>query len=361
MEEHTMKKAVYFFQYLPPWRIDVFNGMAEQYDLTVVFFNAELEGFTYDRKDLLSRLKGMDVRFLNTGFNVGTRPFRTGIASIVKEIRPDVVFVHEYSPVSVALALMKRRFGYRLYVTTSDNLIWAKASSGLKAAARWFVLKRSRGVILYSSAVESFYHAHFPWLRTGICPNIQNPATLLSYRKDFKNPLPDASRVILYVGRLVAIKQLDRLMDAFASVGNDGYVLALVGEGEERDRLEKHAQELGIRDRVLFDGFRFGASLYQWYDRADFSVLASSHEAFGAVVNESLVLGCPVLASRYIGSLDFIDPANGLVFDPLDPADFRRALSEAMARFPRPDGPRNSLMRVSFEESVRTFKTIDDD
>ena len=73
-----MKKAVYFFQYLPPWRIDVFNGMAKQYDLTIVFFNAELEGFTYDRKDLLSRLKGMDVRFLNTGFNVGTRPFRTG-------------------------------------------------------------------------------------------------------------------------------------------------------------------------------------------------------------------------------------------------------------------------------------------
>lgn len=356
-----MKKAIYFFQYLPPWRIDVFNGMAKQYDLTIVFFNAELEGFTYDRKDLLSRLKGMDVRFLDTGFNVGTRPVRTGIASIVKEIRPDVVFVHEYSPVSVTLALLRRRFGYRLYVTTSDNLLWAEASSGLKAAARKFVLKRSRGVILYSRPVERFYREHFPWLRTGICPNIQDPSTLLYYRKDFRDPLPGPSRVILYVGRLVAIKQLDRLMDAFASVDNAGYILALVGEGGERERLENHAVQLGIRDKVHFEGFQFGASLYQWYDRADFSVLASSHEAFGAVVNESLVLGCPVLASRYIGSLDYIDGTNGIVFDPLDPEGFRRALSEAMARFPRPDGPRNSLMRVSFEESVRTFKTIDDD
>ena len=78
-------------------------------------------------------------------------------------------------------------------------------------------------------------------------------------------------------------------------------------------------------------------------------------------MNESLALGCPVLASRYIGSLDFIDGTNGIVFDPLDPEAFRQALSEAMARFPRPDGPRDSLMRVSFEESVRTFKTIDDD
>lgn len=356
-----MKKAVYFFQYLPPWRIDVFNGMALQYDLTIVFFNAELEGFTYDRKELLSRLKGMDVRFLDTGFNVGTRPFRTGIAAILKEIRPDVVFVHEYSPVSVAVSLLKRRFGYRLYVTTSDNLIWAKASSGLKAAARRFVLKRSEGVILYSRPVEQFYQEHFPWLRTGICPNIQNPATLLSFRKDFVDPLPGPSRVILFVGRLVDIKCLDLLMDAFASVPNEGYTLVLVGEGEERDSLEQKAQELGIRDKVLFAGFQFGASLYQWYDRADFSILASRHEAFGAVVNESLALGCPVLASRYIGAVHFIDGTNGLVFDSLDPADFRRALSEAMARFPRPDGPRASLMRVSFEESVRTFKTIDDD
>lgn len=356
-----MKKAVYFFQYLPPWRIDVFNGMAAQYDLTLVFFNAELEGFTYDRKDLLSRLKGMDVHFLDTGFNVGTRPFRTGIASILKRIRPDVVFVHEYSPVSVALALLKRRFGYRLYVTTSDNLRWAEASSGLKAAARKFVLKRSEGVILYSRPVERFYQEHFPWLRTGICPNIQDPSSLLSYRKDFRDPLPGPSRVILYVGRLVALKQLDRLMDAFASVENDGYILALVGEGRERERLENHAGQLGIRDKVHFAGFQFGASLYQWYDRADFSVLASDYEAFGAVVNESLVLGCPVLASRYIGSLDFIDGENGIVFDPLDPEEFRRALCEAMARFPRPAGPRNSLMRISFEESVLTFKTIDDD
>lgn len=356
-----MKKAVYFFQYLPPWRIDVFNGMATRYDLTIVFFNAGLEGFTYDRKDLLSRLKGVEVKFLETGFNVGTRPVRTGIAALLKKIRPEVVFVHEYSSVSVELALLRRCFGYRLYVTTSDNLSMAEASSGLKAWARRFVLKRSQGVILYSGEVEAFYKAHFPWLRTGICPNIQNPASLLAFRPEYTDPLPGGPRLILYIGRLVPVKGLDLLLDAFASVPHDGYVLALVGEGGERDALEMQAESLGIRNNVIFNGFQSGAALYRWYDRADFFVLPSRYEPFGAVVNEALVLGCPVVASRYIGALDFLDGTNGIVFDPLDPTDFRRALTEAMARYPRPEVPRAGLMRVSFEESVRTFKTIDDD
>lgn len=356
-----MKKAVYFFQYLPPWRVDVFNGMAKQYELTIVFFNAGLKGFTYDRKDLLSRLHGMDVRFLETGFNVGTRPVRTGISALLREIRPDVVFVHEYSQISVTLALCKRRFGYRLYITTSDNLAMAEASSGPKAWSRRFVLGHSEGVILYSKPVEDFYREHFPWLRTGICPNIQDPSSLLAFRSGFTDPLPGGPRLILYIGRLVPVKGLDLLLDAFASVPHDGYVLGLVGEGSEQKALEQQAEALGIRADVLFAGFQSGASLYRWYDRADFFILSSRYEPFGAVVNEALVLGCPVVASRFIGALDFLEGTDSLIFDPLDPVAFSRTLSDAMARYPAPTGPRPSLMRCSFEDALRTFTTIDDD
>ena len=358
-----MKKAIYFFQYLPPWRIDVFNRMAEYYDLTLVFFNAGLEGFTYDREKLLARLKGIDARFLTKGFNVGSRPVRLGIASILKEVRPDVVFVHEYSSVSVTLALLKRLFGYRLYVTTSDTVDMAESSSGLKAMARKFVLRRADGSILYSKPVEDFYKARFPWLKTGVCPNIQDPASLLSMRKYFDTPLQDGSRVILFIGRLVHAKGLELLLDAFADVEHKGYKLVLVGEGPERSNLEEQAKRLGIESDVVFAGFQFGKDLYRWYDRADFLVLPSRFEPFGAVVNEALVLGCPVLASKYIGALVFINENNGLVFDPLDPASFRRALPEAMSRYPSHSegGARECILDVSFDDAVKTFKTIDND
>lgn len=46
-------KALIFYQYLPPWRIDVFNELGKYYNLTIVFTNANSEGFTYNREELL--------------------------------------------------------------------------------------------------------------------------------------------------------------------------------------------------------------------------------------------------------------------------------------------------------------------
>ena len=114
-----MKKALYFFQYLPPWKIDVFNGMARHYDLTAVFFDIEREGFTYDRKDLLGRLRSVGVETLSHGFKLQGHTVRFGILRLLRKYRPEVVFVHEFSSVTVSLLIWRKRFKYRLYITTS--------------------------------------------------------------------------------------------------------------------------------------------------------------------------------------------------------------------------------------------------
>jgi len=44
--KENRQRAVCFYQYLPPWRIDVFNAMGEMYDLTIVFANADCEGLS---------------------------------------------------------------------------------------------------------------------------------------------------------------------------------------------------------------------------------------------------------------------------------------------------------------------------
>ena len=363
-----MKKALYFFQYLPPWRIDVFNGMAKEYDLTVVFFNADAEGFSYNRKALLSRLQDVGTEFMTTGFRIKDRPVRFGVSKLIRKYAPEVVYVHEYSPVSMELALLKRRFGYRLYVTTSDNLAMARSVLGLKEWARRMVLRHADGIVLYSRAVEAFYRERFPGLKTAVCPNIQRPETLLAFRDAFPAIAEadeagfrlDGKRVVLYVGRLVPVKGLDLLLPAFARMAPADAVLVLVGEGECRILLESQAGELGILDRIRWVGYRDGTGLYAWYDRADFMVLPSRYEPFGAVVNEALVFGCPVVVSDRIGALDFVDGKNGIVFDPLDPQGFDQALGDAFDRF-RGRGPRENLMPCAFDEYLQQLIDIDKD
>ena len=83
-------------------------------------------------------------------------------------------------------------------------------------------------------------------------------------------------------------------------------------------------------------------------------------EPFGAVVNEALVYGCPVVASDRIGALDFLDEENGIVFNPEDPEDFARAIKSASERFHLASGgSRKSLMRLSFEQYLSAYLNID--
>lgn len=363
-----MKKALYFFQYLPPWRIDVFNGMAKAYELTVVLFNADAEGFSYNRGKLLGRLQGVKTEFLTRGFQLKEHPVRFGIARLIRRYAPDVVYVHEYSQVSVELALLKRLYGFHLFVTTSDNLAMAERSRGLRALARRFVLRRADGIVLYSRAVQAYYQTLFPGLKTAVCPNIQNPETLLAFRKEFPSLLTsnetqfdlEGKRVVLYVGRLVPVKGLDLLLPAFARTAPEEAVLVLVGEGKCRSELERQAAQLGMEDRVRWVSYRDGAGLYVWYDRADFMVLPSRYEPFGAVVNEALVYGCPVVVSDRIGALDFVNADNGIVFNPLDPASMDGALQDAFDRFAG-QGPRKDLMPCPFDEYLRQLIDIEKD
>lgn len=361
-------KAVYFYQYLPPWRIDVFNEIGKYYDLTIVFFNSECEGFTYDRKLLLSKLKNVNVVFLNNGFNIGSRPIRFGILKELRKYRPEVVFVHEYSVISILLALYRqlKLCEYKLYVTTSDNVAMAETSAGLKLKARNYVLGHADGVILYSEAVKDWYKKRYPNLKFDICPNIQNPDTLLKYRPEFidiiegyKNKFGiENNQIILYIGRLAKVKGIDLLLTAFSKVDVGNYKLVIVGEGKERPSLEEQAKKIGISENVVFAGFYSGIELYAWYELANFFILPSRYEPFGAVINEALIYGCPVVASKYIGALDFIDETNGIIFNPLNEDEFIMTLKETMARYNARSSNRDNLMIRSFSDAVKSFCRI---
>lgn len=367
-------KALVFFQYLPPWRIDVFNEMAKYYNLTIVYTNADIEGFKYDRDDLLNRLdKNIKNIFLTNGFKIGERPVRFGLYKLMKAINPDIVFSHEYSPTSIIVSTFRKLklFKFQYIITTSDNLLIAKSVKGVKAFFRKYVLSQSNAVVVYSESVKLFYEKRFPSLKVEICPNIQNPETLLCYNTFFPSISKDylskfnleGSNIILYTGRLEKIKGLDLLLNAFAKTDNDNFKIVIVGNGSEQQALEQQAKSLGIEDKVIFAGFYSGKELYTWYNLASFYVLPSRFEPFGAVVNEALVFGCPVMASKYIGAVDFINDSSGKLFDPLSENEFVDVLTSFYKRISQNNNSeKQNLMTVSFSDYVKIFyKLYNDD
>ena len=112
---------------------------------------------------------------------------------------------------------------------------------------------------------------------------------------------PSAARPFrwLFVGRLSPHKNVGLLIEAMAKMGQSAE-LVIVGDGDERDRLEQLAQRLGLT-RVTFAGAQRGDDLLAHYQQADAFVLPSRKESTGLVLLEAMSAGLPVVATNVEG------------------------------------------------------------
>ena len=117
-------------------------------------------------------------------------------------------------------------------------------------------------------------------------------------------------KVLLYVGRIEALKGVDLLINSVAHLEADGEVQALVvgadaGGSGEVARLRRMADDLNLGDAVAFVGRVSQERLAWYYSAADVCVVPSFYESFGLSALESMACGTPVVASR-VGGLPTI-------------------------------------------------------
>jgi len=121
--------------------------------------------------------------------------------------------------------------------------------------------------------------------------------------------------VIVFLGRLEAVKGIAHLLEAFASSRLEDSVLVIAGVGRERPALERLVARLRIEERVRFAGYVPIEETVGYYAIASVVVLPSvttpaAKEAWGLVVNEAFNQGVPVIATDAVGAA-----AGGLVRD----------------------------------------------
>lgn len=138
-------------------------------------------------------------------------------------------------------------------------------------------------------------------------------------------------RFVLALGRVVAKKGFDLLVEGFAKMAAEhpGVGLIIGGEGAARPALLDLARRLGLQDRVVLPG-RLDRGQVAWaMDNAAVFVLPSRVEPFGIVVLEALRAGRPVVVSSRGGAPEIVrHEREGLVADPFD----TEGLAAAVAR-----------------------------
>ncbi len=121
------------------------------------------------------------------------------------------------------------------------------------------------------------------------------------------------SPLLLYVGRLSAEKEIDRIKPVLEAIPNAR--LALVGDGPYRAELEKYFEGTA----TYFVGYLTGKDLAAAFASADAFVFPSRTETLGLVLLEAMAAGCPVIAANAGGIPDIVtDGVNGYLFDPTD-------------------------------------------
>ena len=149
---------------------------------------------------------------------------------------------------------------------------------------------------------------------------------------------PEEKR-ILFVGRLVEVKGVEYLLRAHKLLRKKfpDVKLAVVGDGPLRPRLEKLTDELGLRDSVVFTGWKTGEDIVSEYLRASLVVVPSIvdekglTESLGVVAIEAMAFGRPVVASDVGGLPDVVTPDAGILVPQKDPEALASAIEKILS------------------------------
>lgn len=139
-------------------------------------------------------------------------------------------------------------------------------------------------------------------------------------------------------------KEHDRVIESLPRVllEHPDAIYLIVGDGDDRHRLEILATEVGVQERLRFAGFVAARELPDYFHLADVLVMPTTGEGFGIAFLEAMASGIAVIGGTRDGSLDPL--ADGMLGTPIDPENGEElttaictALRNADARSDRAD------------------------
>lgn len=147
-------------------------------------------------------------------------------------------------------------------------------------------------------------------------------------------------KVIMTLARLASderYKGIDEIIEVMPALlaGDPAFIYLIVGDGDDRPRLQAKAAALGVAESVVFTGFVAEAEKADHLRLADVFAMPGRGEGFGIVYLEALACGVPAVGSQLDGSREALRAGEiGELADPNDPASVRACIMRALAKPP---------------------------
>lgn len=248
---------------------------------------------------------------------------RPSIGNVLDSFQPDIV--HIVNPAVLGLAGLYYSKSLRMPLIASYHTHLPKYLEhyglGMLEGVMWELLKAAHNQaqlnLCTSTAMQDELTGHGiervdVWQR-GVDTELFQPHLASAEMRSRLSQGHPESPLLLYVGRLSAEKEIDRIKPILEAI--PGARLALVGDGPYRQELEKHFAGTPTH----FVGYLTGVDLATAFASADAFIFPSRTETLGLVLLEAMAAGCPVVAANSGGIPDIVtDGVNGYLFDPKD-------------------------------------------
>jgi rhamnosyl/mannosyltransferase len=256
---------------------------------------------------------------------VASTPLSLRFPGAIRRLKPDITHLHIPYPVGELGQLLGGR-GRPYVVTYHSDVVRQRAILRLYRPFLIRFLDRANRILVTS---ENYLRSsHFLKNRSDQCTVVSLCVDPERFTGAAPFLPPAEVPTILFVGRHRYYKGLDDLIRAM--VGIEARLL-VGGDGPERKTWEGLAEELGLRERVVFVGEVADADLPGLYASADVFVLPANSraEAFGQVLLEAMAAGLPCVTTELGTGTSYVvrDGESGLVVPPRDPDSLRIAIS----------------------------------
>jgi glycosyltransferase involved in cell wall biosynthesis len=286
---------------------------------------------------------------------------RPTVREVLSNFRPDIVIGFWVHPDGGTALRISRICGVPGVVMAGGSDVLLLRRNPLRRRCLTRVLRRADAVVCVSHhlkrAVEDL---GAPGERVHVVDNGVDPALFSpGSRADARQRLglnPQAP-VLLWVGRMVPVKGLDVLLDAFAASRPHltSANLCLAGDGPLRQELAARADALGIGPWVRFVGSVPHNELPDWFRAAQATILPSWSEGSPNVLLESMACGTPFIASAVGGVPEIADPTLDRLVPPGDIA----ALSAAIQDLTRVQaGPSPGRLRCTWDQHAEQLADV---
>ncbi|MCI5125666.1 MAG: glycosyltransferase family 1 protein, partial [Candidatus Electrothrix sp. AR5] len=247
-----------------------------------------------------------------------------GLLRELFRIKPDVIVGLEARIDCIVGATWARLTG-RGYITWSDLTVYFDMCMGsIRRSNRRMMLAFSHAAIGSCTDSLTYFNQIFNYPKESAFLSSLNGyiddriADAIEFDPDNTDCSDDDRVRFVFVGRLIELKGLDLLLQAFARLLEHApkALLTIIGNGPEQDALEALSDELGCRNSVIFQGSVPYERVLNEMSLHDVFVLPTRLDVFGLVVSEAIACGLPVICSHYAGAANDLVQENGIIVDP---------------------------------------------